>query len=98
MINLFTDLNNMKLNLTFISLSRRKKIWLINSVFLILLLVYLDIYEFIYIIPEGNIINNLVPVDYSHLENVCPLSPVEVTSTTSLTSCSVSSLGGTEAI
>ncbi|KAK7602523.1 hypothetical protein V9T40_008112 [Parthenolecanium corni] len=49
-------------------------------------------------VDSGNIINNLVPVDYSHLENVCPLSPVKVTSTTSLTSCSVSSLVGTEAI
>ncbi|KAK7576340.1 hypothetical protein V9T40_012626 [Parthenolecanium corni] len=80
----------MKLNLTFISLSRRKKYCLasVYSVFLILLLVYLYIYEFIYVISEGDIISNLVPIDYSHLGNACPLSRIEVTN--SLSSCSVS--------
>lgn len=82
----------MKLNLTFIYFSRRRKYCLASafSVILILLLIYLYIYEFIYVIPEGNIISNLVPIDYSHMKNVCPLNRIEVTS--SLGSCSISSL------
>lgn len=67
------------MNLTFISLTRRHKYRLAGScsVILILLLVYLYIYEFIYVISEEDIIDNLVPIDYSHLENVCPLNRIE---------------------